>query len=87
MTSTTNILVVDDNPLNIEAISRRLERDGFHTYKAEGGAQAFRILENFTIDLILLDVMMPEIDGYQVLERIKGSAQLQHISIRKVFFV
>ena len=81
MTSTTNILVVDDNPLNIEAISRRLERDGFHTYKAEGGAQAFRILENFTIDLILLDVMMPEIDGYQVLERIKGSAQLQHIPV------
>jgi len=44
MSKTTNILVVDDNALNIEAITRRLERDGFHTYKADSGEQAFRII-------------------------------------------
>ena len=60
MSKTTSILVIDDNLLNIETITRRLERDGFHTFKAESGAQAFKILDNFIIDLILLDVMMPE---------------------------
>ena len=81
MSKTTNILVVDDNALNIEAITRRLERDGFHTYKAESGAQAFRILENFIVDLVLLDVMMPEMDGYEVLERLKQTEKWQHIPV------
>ncbi|MBI1422426.1 MAG: response regulator [Gammaproteobacteria bacterium] len=81
MSKTTNILIVDDNVLNIETIARRLERDGFNTFKAESGAQAFRILENFTVDLILLDIMMPEMDGYQVLEILKQSEQWQHIPV------
>jgi putative two-component system response regulator len=81
MSSTTNILVVDDNSLNTEAITRRLERGGFHTFKAESGAQAFRILENFTVDLILLDVMMPEMDGYEVLERLKQTEKWLHIPV------
>jgi putative two-component system response regulator len=81
MSNTTNILVVDDNALNIETITRRLERDGFHTYKAESGAQAFRILDNFIVDLVLLDVMMPEIDGYEVLEKLKQTDKWQHIPV------
>jgi putative two-component system response regulator len=81
MSMATNILVVDDNALNLETITRRLDRFGFHTFKAESGAQAFRILENFTVDLILLDVMMPEMDGYEVLERLKHSDQWQHIPV------
>jgi len=81
MAVATHILVVDDNSLNIEAITRRLERDGFRTYQAESGAQAFRILDNFIVDLILLDVMMPEMDGYEVLEKIKASEKLQHIPV------
>jgi len=81
MSKTTNILVVDDNALNIEAITRRLERDGFHTYKADSGEQAFRILENFIVDLVLLDVMMPVMDGYEVLERIKKTDKWQHIPV------
>lgn len=81
MSGTTNILVVDDNVLNIETIVRRLERDGYSTFQAESGEQAFRILENFSVDLILLDVMMPEMDGYQVLERLKQSEKWQHIPV------
>lgn len=81
MLASMNILVVDDNPLNIDAITRRLERDGFHTYKAEGGAQAFGVLEQVAIDLILLDVMMPEIDGYEVLAELKRSEQWRHIPV------
>lgn len=77
----SKILVVDDNALNIETITRRLERDGHDTYKAEGGRQAFQILENFSVDLVLLDVMMPEMDGYEVLEKIKQSEKWQHIPV------
>jgi len=81
MAASTNILVVDDNALNIETICRRLQRDGFETHQASGGAEAFRILETSVVDLILLDVMMPEIDGYQVLEKIKNSEKWQHIPV------
>lgn len=81
MSITTNILVVDDNAINLEAITRRLEREGFHTYTAESGEQTFRVLENFNVDLVLLDVMMPEMDGYEVLERIKQTEQWQHIPV------
>jgi len=81
MAASTKILVVDDNALNIEAICRRLQRDGFETHQASGGAEAFRILEASVVDLILLDVMMPEIDGYQVLEKIKNSEEWQHIPV------
>jgi len=77
----TNILVVDDNALNVEAITRRLERDGFHTYKAESGLQALQILENFSVDLVLLDVMMPEMDGYEVLGKLKQTEKWQHIPV------
>jgi len=76
-----NILVVDDNALNIEAITRRLEQDGFHTYKAEHGRQALMILENFPVDLVLLDVMMPEMDGFEVLKKIKQAEQWQDIPV------
>lgn len=81
MSGTANILVVDDNPMNIETIVRRLERDGYCTYQAESGEQAFRILENFEVDLILLDIMMPEMDGYQVLEQLKESDTWLHIPV------
>lgn len=81
MSSSMNILVVDDNPLNIEAISLRLERDGFATYAAERGTQVFAVLEKVDIDLILLDIMMPDIDGYEVLAQLKASTQWQHIPV------
>lgn len=81
MSTANHILVVDDNPLNIEAITRRLQRDGFRTFAASCAADAFTILADTPIDLILLDVMMPDTDGYEVLARIKGSVQWQHIPV------
>ncbi|MEJ2398745.1 MAG: response regulator [Gammaproteobacteria bacterium] len=81
MSGSTNILVIDDNVLNIETITRRLERDGFNTFQAESGFKAFQILDKFIVDLILLDVMMPEMDGYEVLARLKQSDKWQHIPV------
>lgn len=81
MSTANNILVVDDNPLNIETITRRLERDGYQAFKASCAAEAYGVLDRTPIDLILLDVMMPDIDGYEVLGRIKGSDKWQHIPV------
>ena len=66
------LLVVDDNEMNRDMLSRRLTRKG-HTVKvAEGGAQALEMIEEADFDVVLLDIMMPGIDGYETLERIRA---------------
>ena len=63
------LLVVDDNEANLDMLSRRLQRRGFQVLTAEGGAEALDILDQQTVDLVLLDIMMPGIDGLEVLRR------------------
>ncbi|MEM7357409.1 MAG: response regulator, partial [Acidobacteriota bacterium] len=62
------LLVVDDNEMNRDMLSRRLERRGFHVRVAEDGEKALAIVAQESIDLILLDIMMPGIDGVEVLK-------------------
>ncbi|MBD1843292.1 response regulator [Cyanobacteria bacterium FACHB-63] len=76
-----NVLVVDDIETNLDLLSRRLQRQGHHVILAEGGHQALTLLKQQAIDLVLLDVMMPEVDGYQVLKQIKSDEQLRHIPV------
>jgi len=75
------ILVVDDdeNILNLEKTI--LEQKGFDVTSAAGGAQALKILAERTFDLILLDVMMPEVDGFSVCRKIKDDARLKDIPV------
>jgi adenylate cyclase len=65
------ILVVDDNAANRDLLSRRLTRAGHEVVEAEGGAAALDMLERDTFDLVLLDLIMPDITGYEVLCRLK----------------
>ena len=65
------ILVVDDTPKNLQVLGTILHEKGFDVAAATSGAQALSILEHTSPGLILLDVMMPEMDGYQVLARLK----------------
>ena len=65
------ILVVDDNASNRDLLSRRLQRQGHIVLQAEDGARALALVEKEAIDLILLDLMMPGISGYDVLMRLK----------------
>lgn len=81
MSGTAHVLIVDDNPINLETIARRLERDGFVTHKAESGAQAFAVMEQESVDLVLLDVMMPDMDGHEILARLKQSEKWQYIPV------
>lgn len=75
------ILVVDDNEMNRDMLSRRLERQGYRALVAEDGAQALELLAAHDFDLVLLDIMMPRLNGYQVLEHIKGDERLRHIPV------
>jgi sigma-B regulation protein RsbU (phosphoserine phosphatase) len=67
------ILVVDDNEMNRDMLSRRLSRKGHSVQVAEDGRRALESVVHEDFDLILLDIMMPGIDGYQVLEEIRES--------------
>ncbi|MDD1638494.1 MAG: response regulator, partial [Methylococcaceae bacterium] len=62
------ILVVDDNAANQEILSRRLEKQGYQIVLADCGSQALEKLRHDSFDLVLLDVMMPDMDGYEVLQ-------------------
>ncbi len=78
---TANILVVDDHEDNIEVLRARLEAWGYKTTTAMHGAEAIRCVNESPPDLILLDVMMPEISGIEVAKQIKGNPNLPFIPI------
>jgi signal transduction histidine kinase len=75
------ILVVDDNPANQEILSRRLENQGYQIVLADCGSQALEKLSIDSFDLVLLDVMMPDMDGYEVLQRMKADSLLVKIPV------
>ena len=75
------ILVVDDNDLNRDMLHRRLAKDGYQVLLAENGHIALEALASNTIDLVLLDIMMPELDGYEVLKRMKADKDLRGVPV------
>ena len=76
-----HILVVDDNEGNRDLLVRLLERRGYVAITAEDGRQALELLGKHNVDLVLLDVMMPEMDGYEVLERMKAHERWRHVPV------
>ena len=76
-----NILVVDDSRMNRLKLSRSLEQQGHRVDVAENGEQALEMLRTEWFDVVLLDLIMPGMDGYQVLERIKGDAELRDLPV------
>jgi class 3 adenylate cyclase len=78
---TGRILVVDDNASNRDLLFRRLSHDGHQVTRAESGRRALEILAVEEFDLILLDLLMPELNGFQVLERLKADQRLHDIPV------
>ena len=68
-----SILVVDDNAINRDLLSRYLERQGHTVQVADNGHQALEMIATGGFDLVLLDILMPELNGYQVLQHLKQS--------------
>ena len=75
------ILIVDDKEPNRDLLSRRLEHEGHRCTTAADGRQALEALAKADFDLILLDILMPVMDGYQVLQHLKSDARLAQIPV------
>jgi sigma-B regulation protein RsbU (phosphoserine phosphatase) len=75
------ILVVDDNEMNRDMLSRRLQRQGHQVEIATNGREALALLTAQKFDLLLLDIMMPEMNGYEVLAHVKADLTLRHIPV------
>lgn len=78
---TGRILVVDDNTSNRDLLFRRLCHDGHQVARADSGRRALEILAVEEFDLILLDLLMPDLNGYQVLERLKADQRWRDIPV------
>src|SRR5262245_45847736 len=79
--SAPTLLVVDDDELNRDMLSRRLERNGFRVMTAAGGTEALEIIAKRGVDLVLLDVMMPDISGLVVLKTIRTMPQTERLPV------
>ena len=75
------ILIVDDGAENRDVLRRRLEREGHAVETAENGRRALELVAQRPFDLVLLDVLMPELDGYAVLDALKGSPATRDIPV------
>ena len=75
------VLVVDDIEENRDVLSRRLKRQGYAVATTANGREALEKLRSETFDLVLLDIMMPEMDGYEVLQLLKADEALRHIPV------
>lgn len=78
---TARILVVDDIPANVKLLEARLLAEYFDVLTAENGFKALEIVANTHVDVILLDIMMPGMDGFEVCERLKANPKTMHIPV------
>jgi len=78
---TARVLVVDDVPANVKLLEARLSAEYFDVVTAMSGTQALAICERAECDIVLLDVMMPDMDGFEVCRRLKSGTKTHHIPI------
>ena len=79
--SAPTILVVDDQPINVQLLKRKLEKEGLTVLTAYNGQEALDLVSRIKPDLILLDVMMPDMDGIEVCQRLQASEASRHIPV------
>jgi adenylate cyclase len=77
----SEVLVVDDNASNRDVLARRLTREGHHVVTATNGAMALELVAKHDFDLILLDLIMPEMSGFEVLRRLKAAEHTIHVPV------
>lgn len=81
MGHTARILIVDDEPFNIDLLEQELTHLGYETLSAMNGRQALEMMDAVRCDLVLLDVMMPEMDGFAVLEHLRTNRLLNGLPV------
>ena len=75
------ILIVDDEPNIVMSLEYTFKKKEFEVFIARDGNEALQILENNIPDVVLLDIMMPNVDGYQTLKKIKETESLKHTKV------
>lgn len=75
------ILLVEDNEINRDMLSRRLEREGFACVMAEDGHEGIELALHEVPDLILMDMSLPVVDGWEATRRIKADERTRHIAV------
>lgn len=81
MEQTYTILVVDDEPINVLLLTKILEIRDYNVISAESGIEALQIMQQIKPDLVLLDLLMPGISGFEVLGQIKNSNDLKNVPV------
>jgi DNA-binding response OmpR family regulator len=75
------ILIVDDEPNIVLALELLMKKEGFEVHTVDDGEKAFLAVGEFRPDLVLLDIMMPKMDGYEVCQRIRSDASFKDVRI------
>lgn len=75
------ILIVDDEPNIVLALELLMKKEGFEVHTVDDGEKAFHAVREFLPDLVLLDIMMPKMDGYEVCQRIRSDASMKSVRI------
>ncbi len=81
---TARVLIVDDIPTNVRLLEARLTAEYYEVITASSGPEALEICKNSDVDIVLLDVMMPGMDGFEVCRRLKASTRTQHVPVLMV---
>ncbi len=79
--SRSKILIVDDEPFNVDYLEQELEDRNYKTVSAANGQEALEKVQSEAPDLILLDIMMPLVDGFEVLTRLKANPDTRDIPV------
>ncbi len=81
---TARVLIVDDIPTNVRLLEARLTAEYYEVVTASSGPQALEICNTSDVDIVLLDVMMPDMDGFEVCRRLKSNPRTQHVPVLMV---
>jgi adenylate cyclase len=81
MSQKAKVLIVDDEPFNVDVLQQELDELEYHIITASNGKEALEQIKKHQPDLILLDLMMPVLDGFAVLSEIKGDNSLRDIPV------
>jgi len=79
--TTKKILVVDDDPYILMSLEFLMKKNGFDVMVARNGTEALEIVEKQVPDIVLLDIMMPDVDGYAICKHIKSSKKLKEAKV------
>jgi DNA-binding response OmpR family regulator len=79
--SGARVLIVEDHPMIAELVETRLRIEGMRPTKCLGGREAIQVLGSAEVDLVILDIMMPEVDGYEVFKFLKSQERTRNIPV------